>query len=140
MDRRIDQVKSALQPPSARVAGRVVAEDKETMQVRMGGYLLDIPKASILAKEDDPGDVVILTLKPETELVMSTVTPVEHMIGALSSRILKGMVRADTECCDCECTECSYCSDCTECSYCADARLASRVAGLGRIGRFGARR
>ena len=140
MAKRIDQIRSALQPPAARVAGKVVAEDKETLQVRMGGYLLDIPKASILAKEDDSGEVVILTLKPETELVMSTVTPVEQMVGVLSSRILKGMVRAETECCDCDCTECSYCSDCTECSYCTDARLASRAAGLGRIGRFGARR
>ena len=138
MPTRIDQVKSELKRPTARVAGRVVGDDKAVLQVRMGGYLLEIPKGAILSQEKDLDDAVILTLKPDTELMMSTIAPIEDMIGVLSSRIIKGMVRADTECCDCECTECSYCSDCTECSYCTSAGWA--VRNLGRAGRFGLRR
>lgn len=138
MPTRISQVKSELTRPTARVAGRVIGREKDSLQVRMGGYLLEIPKSAIVSEDKDLDDAVILTLKPDTELMISTIAPVEDMIGVLSSRIIKGMVRVESECCDCECTECSYCSDCTECSYCTSSGWA--VRNLGRAGRFAFRR
>jgi hypothetical protein len=138
MPTHIDQAKSALQRPKTRVAGRIVGEEKETLHVRMGGYLLEVPRRAILDQEKDSGDAIILNLKPDAELLMTTVAPVEDMIGVLSSRIIKGMINVESECCDC--TECSYCTDCTECSYCTDCTARGwemRVRSLGRIGRFG---
>ena len=135
MPTRIDQVKSELKRPTARVAGRVVGDDKAVLQDPHGGeYLLEIPKGAILSQEKDLDDAVILTLKPDTELMMSTIAPIEDMIGVLSSRIIKGMVRADTECCDCECTECSYCSGSAECSSCTSAGLGPCAILDGRGG------
>ena len=98
------------------------------LTVRMGGYLLEIPRTSILGQEKDSEETVIIQLKPEAEILMTTVTPVEEMIGVLSSRIIKGMVNPFDECCDC--TECSYCTDCTECSYCTGRGWSMRVMGL----------
>jgi len=146
MSTRVNKAKEALLP-QARVAGRIVAEQGEMLTVRMGGYLLEIPRESILSQEKDTGDTVIITLKANAEILMTTVAPVEEMIGVLSSRIVKGMVNPLNECCDCaecsyctDCTECSYCTDCTECSYCTDARSwAMRALGtLGqrRLARF----
>jgi hypothetical protein len=138
MATHIDQAKSALQRPKTRVAGRIVGEEKEMLLLRMGGYLLEIPRGAILNQEKDAGDAVILNLKPDAELLMTTVGSVEDMIGVLSSRIIKGMINVETECCECnDCTECSYCTDCTECSYCTTRGWGMRVRNLGLIGRFG---
>ena len=103
----------------------------------MGNYLLEIPRAAVIGQEKDVGDAVILNLKRDAEILLSSVAPVEDMIGVLSSRIVKGFINVDTECCDC--TECSYCSDCTECSYCtdcADRGWGMRARMLGRVGQF----
>jgi hypothetical protein len=141
MAAHIDKVKAVLQKPKMRVAGQIVGEEKDSLLVRMGGYLLEVPRAAVLDQEQDSGDVVILNLRPDAELLLTTVAPVEEMIGALSSRIVKGMVNVGTECCECtDCTECSYCTDCNECSYCADRGWGKRFQGMARIGRFGSSR
>lgn len=133
MSARLELAKESLRP-QARVAGQIVAEEKEMLTVRMGGYLLEIPRSSVLGQEQDSGDAVIINLRPDAEILMTTLTPVEEMIGVLSSRIIKGMVNPFDECCDC--TECSYCTDCTECSYCTSAR----VWGMRAAGSLGQRR
>jgi len=136
MSTRVNRAKEALLP-QARVAGRIVEEQGDMLTLRMGGYLLELPRDSILNQEKDTGDTVIITLKPNAEILMTTVAPVEEMIGVLSSRIVKGMVNPFDECCDCsDCTECSYCTDCTECSYCTDARSWA----MRRFGTLGQRR
>lgn len=146
MTERIKYAKESLLP-QARVAGRIVAEDDEMLTVRMGGYLIDIPRGSILSQEKDTDEVVIVNLQADADILMTTVTPVEEMIGVLSSRIIKGMINPNTECCDCtecsycsDCTECSYCTDCTECSYCTDIRgwslRAMGALGQRRLQRF----
>lgn len=122
MDKRMDQAKEILQP-QARVAGQIMGEEGEVVTVRMGGYLLDIPRSSILNEEKDGEKAVILTLRSDAEILMTTVTPVDKMIGVLSRKIIKGMVNPFDDCCDCY--ECSYCTDCTECSYCTDCTQCS---------------
>ena len=128
---RIDNAKEWL-TPQLRVAGRIVAEDEEIFTVRMGGYLLEIPRASVASQEKDSEDAVILTLNPDADILMTMVTPVEEMIGVLSSKIVRGRVNPFDECCDC--TECSYCTDCTECSDCTTLPLNWGIRAMRLLG------
>jgi hypothetical protein len=128
MSTQIEVAKKSLLP-QARVAGQIVADEEDRLTLRMGSYLLEIPRDHILQQERDSEDAVIVILKPDAEVLMSTVAPVDQMIGVLSTKIIRGMVNPFIECCDC--FECSYCSDCTECSYCIDGfTWTTRTMGM----------
>jgi hypothetical protein len=119
MSNRIDEIKKALPTPSSRVAGKIIDDGKKTVTVRMAEFLLEIPQDAILEKEDLSDGVTIFNLQPDADILMTSVLPVEDMIGALSSRIIEDSINPDYECCECVGGECSECM-CPHCAYCPD--------------------
>ena len=117
MANRIDEIKKALPAPNGRVAGKIIDDGKKTVTVRMAQFLLEIPRDAIVEIEDLSDGVSIFNLKPDADILMTSVLPVEDMIGALSSRIVKDSLNPDYECCECV-GECSVCM--CLCAYCPD--------------------
>ena len=117
MTNRIEKTKSALKAPSSRVAGKIIDDGKKTLTMRMAQFLLEIPRDAIVKTEDLSDGVTIVDLETDAEILMSSVLPVEDMVGALSSRIVKDSLNPDYECCECI-GECSVCM--CLCAYCPE--------------------
>jgi hypothetical protein len=139
------KAKAALQNIKTRLEGRLVEERKDSIILAIGGYLVEIPLSDILDQEQSGDDIIVVSLKPDAEVLMTAVADVETLVGVLSSRISRRGIShslgypwdcsycsQQCECSYCQCSyctdgqcflygsECSYCTDCTECSYCTD--------------------
>jgi hypothetical protein len=116
----------------ARVAGQIVEENDDMVTMKTGGCLFDIPSKSIIGKETASGGMVILSLEPETRIMVRDIMSVEELIGAYSSKIIKDNIKPDTECCECVPT---FCVDNTQCvchcqCQCSDCNILARFRSV----------
>jgi hypothetical protein len=131
MSERYEQFErvSQLATTRARVAGRIVEENEDIVSMQTCGCIFDIPSTSIIGRETASNGTMILSLAPDTRIMVMDIMSVEELIGAYSRRIIRDDVKPETECSDCIQTFCvdnTQCVQCQcQCSECNIARVRS---------------
>jgi hypothetical protein len=125
-----DAMRKALsKAASIRLEGEVVHREHGGIAVRRGTSIFEAQAADIIEVRELEKNRVAVLVKPEGQLIRSTV---------INSRWLGGRLgwRPVFEDCS-DCTECSVCTDCTECSVCTDCTECSVCTGFVGRGGFG---
>jgi hypothetical protein len=88
------------------LVGKVVTESTDSVVLRVGGNLVEVPTQYIAARADPGGTAgeVELTISPDAEVLVSSVVPVSG--GLVSGNIFAGLrpgLMADAGNCNCNC-------------------------------------
>jgi|SRR5579863_7577912 hypothetical protein len=111
---------------SVRLEGELVHKEGGKVAVRRGASVFEALSKDIIETRELDGNKVAVLLKPDAELIRSSVI---RSVWSGSAIGFRPVFDDCTECCDC--TECSVCTDCTECSVCTGDFGAFRTPSIG---------